>query len=326
MPIEGGSKTLQQLLDEGFRLREWDGRTPVVFEDVRGRIFLVLAGRPVGDPTWDDVVSDVEVVLTKAESEVRTSTCAKCKGHSWEERCPKCRNRRGDFKSLTVGVSYGGGQTAPANLVNTPRNTEAMSKVIKNKSLQRLVGFINGAFAFYGLKLWFHYARNASKLHDHHPELQRLFPRSVFPTATFNLGPQVATLEHVDSTNLPFGWCAIYASGNFDPKRGGHLIFRKLRLVVEFPPGSVVFVPSGTLQHGNTAIQEHETRRSFTQYAPGGLFRWVYYGFRSEKMLELVDEERLTHSTDSAPARIKNAIGMFSTANSLHRDRSALAA
>ncbi|KAF7797720.1 hypothetical protein EIP86_008920 [Pleurotus ostreatoroseus] len=324
-PLGDRVKTLQELLDEGFRLQPWDGVSPIVFEDIRRRIFLVLAGRPVGDPTWSNLVSDVDAVLAKAAEEVKITVCKNCRGQSWEERCAKCRNRRGDFKSLTAGVSFGGGQMSPNNLVNSPRDARVVSNIVKNKSIQRLAGYINGAFAFYGPNLWQFYAKNSSKLHDHHPNLERLFPRSVFPAAAFNLGPQVATLEHVDSTNLPFGWCAIYASGNFDPKRGGHLILRDLKLVIEFPPGSVVFIPSGTLLHGNAAIQQHETRRSFTQYAAGGLFRWVYYGFRTEKVLELDDEERLVHSTTSAPTRIREALGLFSTVNSLHRDRVRLA-
>lgn len=77
--------------------------------------------------------------------------------------------------------------------------------------------------------------------------------------------------------------------------------------------------------HGNTAVQQHETRRSFTQYAAGGgLFRWVYYGFRTEPVMEAMDMERAIHSKKSAPTRIQEAIGLFSTVDSLHKDRVAL--
>lgn len=164
-----------------------------------------------------------------------------------------------------------------------------------------------------------------TRLYHHHPHLSPPFSNSVFPAATFNLGPNVVTLEHTDGGNLPQGWCAIYSSGNFDPRRGGHLILRDLKLLIEFPPGSVVLIPSGTLKHGNVSIQPNETRRSFTQYAAGGLFRWVYFGFRTAKELEVEDPERAAYADESAPRRWREALEMFSKVDCLHFDRMQLA-
>ena len=73
----------------------------------------------------------------------------------------------------------------------------------------------------------------------------------------------------------------ITALGNFNPKLGGHLILWDLHLVIEFPPGSTILIPSASLRHGNTAIQPGEKQYSFTQYTAGGLFRWVEQGFQS---------------------------------------------
>jgi len=39
------------------------------------------------------------------------------------------------------------------------------------------------------------------------------------------------------------------------------------------------------VRHGNTPIQDGEKRVSIAQYAAGGLFRWVAYGFQSIKSL-----------------------------------------
>lgn len=78
--------------------------------------------------------------------------------------------------------------------------------------------------------------------------------------------------------------CAITALGDYDPKRGGHLVLWDLKLVIEFPPGSTILIPSACIRHSNVSIQEGETRYSFTQYAAGGLFRWVDHGFQSEKV------------------------------------------
>ena len=104
---------------------------------------------------------------------------------------------------------------------------------------------------------------------------------------------------HVDTGNKANGLCAITALGQFDPKRGGHLVLAQLGLVIEFPPGATILIPSATVAHGNTPIQEGETRQSVTQYAAGGLFRWVRFGFRNEKAL--VRENRLMRDMKRPP-------------------------
>ncbi|KAF8074793.1 hypothetical protein FPV67DRAFT_1408989, partial [Lyophyllum atratum] len=70
---------------------------------------------------------------------------------------------------------------------------------------------------------------------------------------------------------------AVTALGDYDPTRGGHLILYSLKLIIEFPPGSMAIIPSGAVEHGNTPVGPNETCLSFTQYAAGGLFRWVAY-------------------------------------------------
>jgi hypothetical protein len=86
----------------------------------------------------------------------------------------------------------------------------------------------------------------------------------------------------------------VTALGAFDPKRGGHLILWDCHLVIEFPPGSTILLPSAILAHSNVAVSSHETRYSFTQYTAGGLFRWVEQGFQKTKDFydSLSDEER----------------------------------
>ncbi|KIJ65753.1 hypothetical protein HYDPIDRAFT_64722, partial [Hydnomerulius pinastri MD-312] len=85
---------------------------------------------------------------------------------------------------------------------------------------------------------------------------------------------------HLDSANVSHGWCSIWAGGKFDPKKGGHMVLFDLKLVVEFPSGSTVLIPSSTVSHGNVPIADGETQVSFTQYCAGGLIRWVQHGFR----------------------------------------------
>lgn len=86
--------------------------------------------------------------------------------------------------------------------------------------------------------------------------------------------------------NCAFGMCAIQALGNFDPAEGGHLVLSDLKLVIEFPAGSTVLIPSATLTHSNVPVKKGEQRASFTQFCPGGLLRYVDSDFRTEKSLK----------------------------------------
>lgn len=103
------------------------------------------------------------------------------------------------------------------------------------------------------------------------------------------MGPQVRCFKHRDVRNVPYGWCAITAMGTFDPKKGGHLVLWEPKLILEFPPGSTLLIPSATITHSNVPISPQETRTSFTQYCSGGLFRWVDNGGRSDGELRVQD-------------------------------------
>lgn len=134
-------------------------------------------------------------------------------------------------------------------------------------------------------KLHQHYVDYMDDLKKQYPELKFPFEKSIFPTTTYNLGPRTVSYPHIDFANLAFGWCAITALGSFDYKKGGHLILWDLNLVIEFPPGSTILIPSAILSHSNTTIDEQERRYSVVQYAAGGLFRWVDNGYQTADSL-----------------------------------------
>jgi len=96
-------------------------------------------------------------------------------------------------------------------------------------------------------------------LFEKDPSLQKPF-NSVFTATTYNLGPQVVCFPHVDFANLPFGFCAITAIGNFDPSKGGHLVLWDCKLAIQFPPGSTALILSRVLSesHSNTRVTAHE--------------------------------------------------------------------
>jgi hypothetical protein len=118
------------------------------------------------------------------------------------------------------------------------------------------------------------------KLFQDDAKLVRPFD-SIFTAASYNLGPQTVSLPHVDFGNLPFGWCAITALGSFDPVKGGHIVLWECKLVVEFPPGSTILIPSAVIKHSNVKVGVDERRYSFAQYCAGGLFQWVDNGFKT---------------------------------------------
>lgn len=80
--------------------------------DSEQRIVAVLAGQPVGDDSWLECMAQVEEAMTTAAGRITLRMCGNCRNKGWDERCSKCRNRRGDFKSVTAGISYGNGQKA----------------------------------------------------------------------------------------------------------------------------------------------------------------------------------------------------------------------
>ncbi|KAJ7511238.1 hypothetical protein B0H11DRAFT_1672835, partial [Mycena galericulata] len=122
-----------------------------------------------------------------------------------------------------------------------------------------------GALATYAPKLHSYMATTLRSVFKHHPHLKLNFPNSIFPAATFNCGPGSVTFDHRDYHNLSHGLCGITSGGNFDPTLGGHIYLRQLRLVIEFPSGASILIPSGCEDHGNTPIQPGETRYSMTQ-------------------------------------------------------------
>jgi hypothetical protein len=125
-----------------------------------------------------------------------------------------------------------------------------------------------------------HYQKTLDQLVGYDPTLQRLFPGTPFAAASVKLGPKTECCPHCDWANFAPGECVVVSLGDFDADRGGHLALWSLGLVVHFPPGSVIFLPSALVQHSNTPIGPHERRYSFAQYMSGGLFWWVFNGFK----------------------------------------------
>ncbi|KAJ6470097.1 hypothetical protein C8R47DRAFT_988947, partial [Mycena vitilis] len=239
--------------------------------DAKYRLFALLGGRPRPDADGHDEYEEV----VQGATAMFDKNSAKARGDG----------RRGVFAAVSVGVSFGGGQRRPGVLLNTQTNAAITAGMIAHWSFVRVAQFSNVLFQAYAPGLHKFYKREMRTLYANAPYLRRLFLEtvSVFAAATFNFGPNTVTFPHVDAANLVWGWCCITAFGSFNPDLGGHLILWDLRLIIRFPPGSTIMIPSALLRHSNISIQQGEHRYSFTQFTAGGLFRWVYNGNKSDK-------------------------------------------
>ncbi|KAF7346241.1 hypothetical protein MSAN_01851100 [Mycena sanguinolenta] len=138
---------------------------------------------------------------------------------------------------------------------------------------------LTAVFANWAPFVYEYYVIHMRQFYGRNPHLKRPFLNSIWSACTFNLGPQTCALGHRDFANLSFGMCAITALGDFDYRKGGHLILWDCRLILEFPPGCTILIPSAILYHSNIPVAAGEWRYSFTQYTAGGIFRWVRHGF-----------------------------------------------
>ncbi|KAJ7934751.1 hypothetical protein B0H13DRAFT_2305525 [Mycena leptocephala] len=91
-----------------------------------------------------------------------------------------------------------------------------------------------------------------------------------------------------------------------------------LRLVIRFPPGSTLLIPSALVRHSNVPIRAHEQRSSITQYTAGSLFRWVRNGCKTDAAFQssASAEEKKARAAEDA-RRWEEGVKMFSVVDDL---------
>ncbi|TEB33498.1 hypothetical protein FA13DRAFT_1626964 [Coprinellus micaceus] len=230
-------------------------------------------------PGWRDAIAETERCLRAARG-VALETGA-------YGLPPFEGERRGAFVAIPVGNSTGGGQQRPGPLFHHIKMRRIIGKsIVRNVAMRRVCGAQSATFAFFAPKMFSHYTKYVGALYDSQPELVANFDNSIFTAASFNCGPQTVSLDHFDHNNLSYGPCALTPLGTYDYKKGGHLILFDLKLVIEFPPGTIALIPSAAVRHGNTPIGPDEDRMSIAQYCAGGIFRWVAYGHKTGASLD----------------------------------------
>ncbi|KAI5823488.1 hypothetical protein K523DRAFT_404023 [Schizophyllum commune Tattone D] len=281
-----------------FDLVTWEGCKARPFVDNGERVFGLLAGRPDQAPDWDALMEDFARTIEDTRPLIRF------KAH-------QLRHRRGPFPATPHGHSYGGGQQEPMSISEYPANAPHFRRVLEHPAMPRISGYQNGVTNGWAPKLHTFLRHNRRVLRTQKPSLRHNFRASVWSATTVNYGPQTVCLPHKDFANLPWGWCPITALGNYDYKRGGHL-------VIEFPPGSTIIIPSGLLTHSNVPVGPDETRYSVTQYTAGALIRWVDQGFQTkEAFLASLSPEQRAEEVAKASVRYRKGLAMYSTLTEL---------
>uniref|UniRef100_A0A8H7XM19 Uncharacterized protein n=1 Tax=Psilocybe cubensis TaxID=181762 RepID=A0A8H7XM19_PSICU len=267
--------------------------------DSQNHIIGVIANHPKDD-SWTELQKQAADAL-----ESKRSSChvpAKERTH-----------RRGKFTTLRAGVSHGGGQRAPGNLKNHKVNAKILEELNSLEPFKRFAGFASSVMYTWFNDLYHYYASTLDKLHLAYPRLHRIFPQSIFSAVSYNLGPRTVCFPHKDFANLAFGMCAITALGDYDYTKGGHLILWDLKLVIEFPPGCTILIPSALLTHSNVPVSKNERRYSFAQYTAGGIFRWVENGCQSrEQYLSTLSQTQIEEDAERNANRWKFGMSLLS--------------
>ncbi|KAJ7437534.1 hypothetical protein FB451DRAFT_177835 [Mycena latifolia] len=286
---------------------------PFVIVDTEGRIVAALIGRPKDAKDWDAIITEMCNDLRKARHD--TADCF----HSED-----LHHRRGNFACINCGTSFGQGQECPCTLRQSHQaKYRAADELSASPALGRVAGWQSKQYGLNFPKKYNEYAELKSALKCQNPKMRTPYPKSVFCACTYNLGPQTCCDGHRDCGNKWDGGCAITAGGDFDHTRGGHIVLEEFKLVIQFPSGSTVIIPSAVVTHSNTPIAEHEQRFSFTQYTAGGLFRWVEYGHRTEEGLKKKSFREWVKLTSRAAreARVARGLDSFSKYDDLVTDR-----
>ncbi|KAF7335851.1 hypothetical protein MSAN_02331600 [Mycena sanguinolenta] len=253
-------KTVQEYLDAGFSIHKWNGRDPCLLADVNGHVFADLVGRP-DDPGYLAAAKRVHDLMAK-----------KSAGVVWTAK--ETDTHRG-VHSINEGWFWSKEQRRLFWLCG---GQKGIAEELRNDpDMKRIASFVSSAYAYWFPELYSTATARITKLLKELQSKVRTFPMSVFTCVAFNFGPQVSTTLHRDWTDLAGDMCAVVALGDFDPTTGGHLVLWELRLLVEFPPGSLILFPSALISHANTPVCPGETRSSIVQYNAGPVCRDIRY-------------------------------------------------
>ncbi|KAJ7849676.1 hypothetical protein B0H14DRAFT_3452376 [Mycena olivaceomarginata] len=290
-------RTLPELIGLGFRLLSWDGITSI--PDAHGHIITVLAGQ-LSDPVYAKSATRVFELLEKE----RINTCF---------ASAMAKHRRGGFVALNVGLSYCKGQTVPCRL-NNGEHAALLGRLLADEDVTRMATFASCKPPIFFSPLPPLLISPQSLLAFGHPSFT---PTTTTMTTDFDDSTHTSLATGSDPSSPRPPSISDRALGDFNPKEGGHIILWELKLVIEFPPGALILIPSATVMHSNLPVGPGEHRASFTQYTGGGLFHYVDNGFRTEKVLAEQDPEEYARICEQKAGRWEMGLGLLSTVDEL---------
>ncbi|KAK7054023.1 hypothetical protein R3P38DRAFT_2381946, partial [Favolaschia claudopus] len=118
-----------------------------------------------------------------------------------------------------------------------------------------------------------------------HPSAFYPCEASVFSAATVELGGPHRTRSDWRGHIPPFEaavWSILTAAGTYRSIYGGHLIVWDLGLVIQFPAGSSILVPTGIVRYSFVEVRPGEDRFSILQWAGSGVRRFVENGYKTD--------------------------------------------
>ncbi|KAJ6543236.1 hypothetical protein DFH09DRAFT_1322234 [Mycena vulgaris] len=292
---------------QGFMYISWLGRLTIPLLDAQRRVIAVLGGTPRDHAGWKKVTEGAAALLEERQPRIKLT-----------QEALHHRRAQDEFPAIARGVAHGGGRLEPGEVYQNAANTQLTDELLEHDYIQRIMLFASSLMLLWAPLLSAFYQANKTLLSLWKSSMRWNCAGSPFAAWTFNFGPRAITAPHVDFANLAWGWCSVTALGNFDPDFGGHLILWDLRLVVRFPPGSTLLIPSALVRHSNVPIRAHESRSSITQYTAGSLFRWVRNGCKTDTAFQssASGEEKAARAAEDAQ-RWEEGMKMFSVVDDL---------
>ncbi|KAJ7791276.1 hypothetical protein B0H14DRAFT_3500617 [Mycena olivaceomarginata] len=298
-------RSLAELIGVGFQLIPWNGFDPQPLVDSEGRVFLVLVGQPRDERYRASVGRAYDFI--KQQGAAAPLSCCLLQAPTR----PLCRHqRRADVWQGTDASHLAGqqGLHEPHGAAPLPTTT--------SPAWLTLLAVSSIPSSMWAPRLYQYYVDYNTRLRLRFPDLKPPVPQIGLLMRGLHFG-NVCCFKHRDVCNLPFGWCAVQSLGNFDPHLGGHLVLWDLKLVVEFPAGALILLPSATIAHSNVPVQDGDERVSFTQFTAGGLFRYTDHGFRTQAELAAEDPVEYERVMEQRERRWKKGLGLFSTVEDL---------
>ncbi|KAJ7354324.1 hypothetical protein DFH08DRAFT_955718 [Mycena albidolilacea] len=246
--------------------------------DRKGRIIGVLIAPPLPGEDWDSVLKAATAAMQEARDQMSFPASAYHHRRAYAE---------GEgFPTAVQGFAFRGGREKAGSIkASLAKNATAMEEMLDNPSVIRMATYPIHERPLFTLcyPIFVDYHRNKQTLLRENLHLRRMFAHSPFATVTANLGPASVSPPHTDFGNKADGMCLIGALGDFNADRGRHLVFWDYELIIRFPPGCSILIPSAVVTHSKTPIQDGEEHFSLIQYSAGGLFWWVKNGFQSDR-------------------------------------------